>query len=100
MQHYYDNWDWAAGWAQIASIVAIIGSMFGVLPYVAAGCASIYYMIQIWQSPTAQAGLLKWRERRMAARISVLRRKAIQLKQELKALGQPDGDPPASSPSA
>lgn len=47
-----------------ASVFAIIGTMAGWLPYIAAVAALVWYIIQIWESQTIQ----NWHNSRVAVR--------------------------------
>ena len=53
MRHDFDP---AQIWGHMASIGAILGTLFGYLPYIAAVVAVIWYLLQIWESQTVQ----KW----------------------------------------
>ena len=77
----------------IASAGAIIGTILGVLPYIAALAGFIWYCIQIWESKTVS----RWRERigahfaaariaRRAKEIAALRAREKLLQAERTAL--------------
>ncbi len=62
----------SAGWAlHPIAASAIIGSLWGIFPIVAAVVAFIYYCLQIYESKT----LVDWRVRRRRRRVAKLREK-------------------------
>jgi hypothetical protein len=70
----------------VVSAGAIIGTIFGVLPFVAAFAGMIWYGIQIWESRTVQHW---WRNRQMirkAKKIARLRAKEKVIVAQLEAL--------------
>jgi hypothetical protein len=50
----------------VISIGAIIGAIFGVVPFIAALVALVWYLIQIFESATAQRWMAGRRERKIA----------------------------------
>ncbi len=68
------------------SVGAIVGAFLGLLPAVAAIAAFIWYLIQIYESDTAQKWLDKRRAFRKSARITKLRAEQKVLLAELEAL--------------
>ncbi len=71
-----ENFDPLAWTGHSLSTAAILGSLFGFLPGVAAGAAFIWYCICIYQSQTVQLYLHTRRLRKMAALKSKLARLA------------------------
>lgn len=64
-----------------ASVAAILGTIFGWLPPLAAFIAIVWYAIQIYESKTCRQWIASRRRQRMAklkARIAVLEAKAIE----------------------
>jgi hypothetical protein len=74
---------WAA---DVVSAGAIVGSIIGYLPYIAALVGMIWYAIQIWESRTVQHW---WRNRQMvrkAKRIARLKAKEKVIVAQLEAM--------------
>lgn len=68
----------------VISAGAIVASFVGWLPLIAAFAGMIWYMIQIWESKTVQAGLARWRVRRKSLRITRLNKKVTRAHRKLE----------------
>ena len=63
-------WDDFPGWLNWVlhsiSLTAIVGTLAGIFPPIAAFAAFIYYCLQIWRAPEVQGWLRNRRQRRIA----------------------------------
>lgn len=94
MQQYLESVDYGHWSAQIASVLAIVGTFLGWFPIFAAMAACLYYLIQIYESKTMRGAIYRWRHRRIQKRLVRLKQLDRDLKQELLNLEPPAAPPP------
>lgn len=64
--------------------VAIVASIMGYLPGIAALAGIIWYGVQIWESKTVQKRIRVWRNRRRLKRLVVLQSKVTATKEKIQ----------------
>ena len=70
-----------------ASLAAILGSLSGWLPPLAALIAMLWYLLQIWESRTVQTWMLDHDQKMRARRLRTLMAKEKLIQAELLSLG-------------
>lgn len=73
-------------WGHVVAVSTWLLSLVGVLPALAAMVGIVYYAIQIFESPTVQKRLDKWRVTRKTRKIARLKAEQKLLVAELAAL--------------
>lgn len=89
MQQYLETVDYGHWSAQIASVLAIVGTFLGWFPIFAAMAACLYYLIQIYESKTMRGAIYRWRHRRIQKRLTRLKQLDRDLRNELFQLEPP-----------
>lgn len=80
-----DFWGWVYWIGHVLSPAAIFGSLLGYFPGIAALVALIFYIIQIYESPTTQT----WLHTRRLRKIAQLKKHMAALEaQEMKSLAR------------
>jgi hypothetical protein len=86
MQNWLEQLDLSHWSAHLISLMAWAGAVMGIFPATAGFAAFIYYVIQIYESPTAKKHLRRWRERRILAKVAKLKANEVQLQKLLDVL--------------